>query len=83
MKIESAPAVTILLLAGGAGWGAPGWALAVLWLLSWAVLFRSGPAPGTIGAVPWVALPLLVVTIAALHDARAQRRQQILTAFAR
>jgi hypothetical protein len=76
-------AVPILLLAGGPGWGTPGWALAAFWLLSWAVLFRSGPAPGTIGAVPWVALPLLVVTIAALHDARAQRRQQILTAFAR
>ena len=63
-------AVPILLLAGGPGWGTPGWALTALWLLTWAMLFRTVPAPGTIAAIPWVALPLLALTIAAWHDAR-------------
>jgi hypothetical protein len=65
-------AVPILLLAGGTGWGAPSWALAALWLLTWAVRFRTPPEPGSIGAVPWAVLPLLVLTVAALRDAKIQ-----------
>jgi len=75
-------AVPILLLVGGPGWGPPGWALAALWLLTWTYLVRTEPAPGSFGAVPWVVLPLLAITIAALHDARAQGRQQTPAAFA-
>jgi hypothetical protein len=62
-------AVPILLRAGGPGWGAPSWALAALWLLTWTVPFRRPPAPGSIEAVPWVVLPLLAVTVAVLRDA--------------
>jgi alpha-1,2-mannosyltransferase len=65
-------AVPILLHAGGTGWGAPSWALAALWLLSWAVPFRTLPESGSIGAVPWTVLPLLALTVAALRDAKTQ-----------
>jgi hypothetical protein len=65
-------AVPILLRAGGPGWGAPSWALATLWLLTWAVSFRTPPTPGSVGAVPWVVLPLLALLGAALRDARVQ-----------
>jgi hypothetical protein len=65
-------AVPILLRAGGPGWGAPSCSLAALWLLTWAVPFRTLPAPGSIGAVPWVVVPLLAFMIAALRDARVQ-----------
>jgi alpha-1,2-mannosyltransferase len=75
-------AVPILLLAGGPGWGAPGWALAAFWLLTWAILFRNAPAPGSVGAIPWVVLPLLAITIAALHDARTRGREQRAAALA-
>jgi alpha-1,2-mannosyltransferase len=63
-------AVPILLLAGGLGWGAPSWVLAALWLLTWAVPFRTPPEPGSVGAVPWAVLPLLALVIAALRDAK-------------
>jgi hypothetical protein len=66
-------AVPILLRAGGAGWGAPSWALAALWLLTWAVPFRAPPEIGSNGAVPWAVLPLLVIVVAALCDAHARR----------
>ena len=65
-------AVPILLLAGGPGWGAPAWALAALWALTWAMPFRDAPAPGSPAAIPWVALPLLALAAAALHDARTR-----------
>jgi hypothetical protein len=65
-------AVPILLRAGGTGWGAPSWALAALWLLTWAVPFRTPPEPGSFAAVPWAVLPLLALTVAALRDAKAQ-----------
>jgi alpha-1,2-mannosyltransferase len=63
-------AVPILLHAGGLGWGAPSWVLAALWLLTWAVPFRTPPEPGSVGAVPWAVLPLLALVIAALRDAK-------------
>jgi alpha-1,2-mannosyltransferase len=65
-------AVPILLHAGGLGWGAPLWALAALWLLTWAVPFRTPPEPGSVGAVPWTVLPLLALTVAALRDAKTE-----------
>jgi hypothetical protein len=68
-------AVPILLRAGGIGRGAPSWALALLWLLTWAVPFRAPPAPGSVGSVPWAVLPLFVLVAAALLDARAQACQ--------
>jgi hypothetical protein len=67
-------AVPLLLRAGGTGWGTPGWALAALWLLTWAVLFRSPPAPGSLAAVPWAVLPLLALTATALGDARTGKQ---------
>ena len=66
-------AVPILLLAGGPPWGAPSWALAMLWSLTWLVPFQGAPATGTIWAVPWAVLPLLVLALAALHDAATRR----------
>jgi hypothetical protein len=66
-------AVPILLRAGGAGWGAPSWALAALWLLTWTVPFRAPPEPGSLGAVPWAVLPLLVLVASAMRDAHSQR----------
>jgi alpha-1,2-mannosyltransferase len=63
-------AVPILLRAGGLGWGAPSWALAALWGLTWAVPFRTPPEPGSFGAVPWAVLPLLALMVAALRDAK-------------
>jgi hypothetical protein len=65
-------AVPILLLSGATGWGAPSWALSALWLLTWAVQFRNPPELGSIGAVPWAVLPLLVLMVAALRDAKTQ-----------
>jgi hypothetical protein len=65
-------AVPILLRASGLGWGAPSWALAALWGLTWTVPFRTPPEPGSFEAVPWVVLPLLVLTVAALRDAKTQ-----------
>jgi hypothetical protein len=66
-------AVPILLRAGAPGWAAPSWALAALWLLTWTFPFRTPPAPGSIGAVPWVVLPLLMLMVAALRDALVQQ----------
>jgi hypothetical protein len=63
-------AVPILLRAGGLGWGAPSWALAALWGLTWAVPFRTPPESGSFGAVPWAVLPLLALMVAALRDAK-------------
>jgi alpha-1,2-mannosyltransferase len=65
-------AVPILLRAGGLGWGAPSWALAALWGLTWAVPFRTPPESGSFGAVPWAVLPVLVLMVAALRDAKIQ-----------
>jgi hypothetical protein len=66
-------AVPILLLAGGPPWGAPSWALALLWVLTWLVPFRGAPAVGTIWAAPWAVLPLLVLVVSAVRDAYTQR----------
>ncbi len=68
-------AVPILLRAGGRGLGAPSWALAALWLLTWLVPFRSPPALGTIWAFPWAATPLLALVLAALLDARREGKE--------
>jgi hypothetical protein len=65
-------AVPILLQAGVLGWGVPSGVLAALWLLTWAVPFRTPPEPGSVGAVPWSVLPLLALTVAALRDAKTE-----------
>jgi len=60
-------AVPILLCTGGVGWGAASGALVALWLLTWTMPFRTLPEIGSIGAIPWVVLPLLVLVVVALR----------------
>lgn len=72
-------AVPILLCVGSAAWGAPSWALAALWLLTWTVSFRTPPEPGSIGAVPWAVVPLLVLVVAALQACYHQHEEGVIS----
>jgi hypothetical protein len=48
--------------------------LAALWLLTWVPAFVTAPQPGSLLAVPWAAIPVAVLAVAALVTASRSER---------